>query len=471
MLWIHGGSNVVGSGSFYDGGRLAATHGVVVAALNYRLGPLGFFRHPALRAEGGGAQDHSGNFGLLDQIRALQWLRENVAAFGGDPGNVTIFGESAGGRDVLALLVSPPARGLFQRAIVQSGGTVTLEPARGEALADAAPPGEPNSSGEVLLRLFEADGAKGRAGALAQLAAMTPREVADYLRGKSGPELLGAYEVDRYESMPEVPQMFGDGSVLPAGQLAELMAAGSAAAVPVVLGTTRDEFRVFLFANPNYSRYLLGLLPMLRDEERFLVTAEHMSNWWKATAADELAAAQVRSGNSDVFVYRFDWDEEPRILTADLSVIIGASHGFEIPFVFGHWDLGKAANVVFSEDNLAGREELARAMMSYWVGFARTGDPGRGASGDLPEWRAWDNRPTAEKFLRLDTEAGGGIQMVGGSVTREGVLRSIENDARLPERRHKCRVYWELAKWGRSFEAADYERAGCADYPLDTFPD
>jgi para-nitrobenzyl esterase len=209
---------------------------------------------------------------------------------------------------------------------------------------------------------------------------------------------------------------------------------------------------------------------MLRDEERFLVTAEHMSNWWKATAADELAAALVRSGNAATFVYRFDWDEEPRIRTADLSVMIGASHGFEIPFVFGHWDLGKAANVVFREDNLGGREELARAMMSYWARFARTGDPGRGAAGDLPEWRPWDNRPTAEKFLRLDTTAGGGIQMVGGSVTREGVLRSIESDARLPERRHKCRVYWELAKWGRSFDAADYERAGCAGYPLDSFP-
>ncbi|HEM47360.1 MAG TPA: hypothetical protein ENO23_10000, partial [Alphaproteobacteria bacterium] len=121
MVWIHGGGNVVGHAGFYDGGHLAQSQDVVVVAIHYRLGPLGFFRHAALRADARNALEASGNFGLLDQIRALEWVRDNIAAFGGDPANVTVFGESAGGRDVLALLLSEPARGLFHRAIAQSG--------------------------------------------------------------------------------------------------------------------------------------------------------------------------------------------------------------------------------------------------------------------------------------------------------------------------------------------------------------
>ena len=117
MVWIHGGALVFGAGSqpLYDG-RALATRGAVVVTLNYRLGPLGFFDHPALAGASGGDV----NFGLLDQIAALKWVRENIAAFGGDPGNVTVFGESAGGQSVLALFASPKARGLFQRGIVQS---------------------------------------------------------------------------------------------------------------------------------------------------------------------------------------------------------------------------------------------------------------------------------------------------------------------------------------------------------------
>ena len=127
----------------YDGGRLAAAHDVVVVTIHYRLGPLGWFRHAALRAEGGSPEDRSGNFGTLDQIRALEWVRDNIAAFGGDPGNVTIFGESAGGRDVFALLLSPRARGLFHRAIVQSGGTRTLEAQPGGELRRRPAAGPP----------------------------------------------------------------------------------------------------------------------------------------------------------------------------------------------------------------------------------------------------------------------------------------------------------------------------------------
>ena len=122
MVWIHGGGNSIGTASFYDGSHLATSQDVVVVTTQYRLGPLGWLRHAALRAGTTDATEQSGNFGTLDLVAALRWVRDNAAAFGGDPDNVTIFGESAGGQDVYTLLLAPQARGLFHRAIAQSGG-------------------------------------------------------------------------------------------------------------------------------------------------------------------------------------------------------------------------------------------------------------------------------------------------------------------------------------------------------------
>ncbi len=157
MLWIHGGSNIHGKGD-RDGGNLAATQKLIVITTNYRLGPFGWFRHAALRGEDSNDLDRSGNFGTLDLIQALQWIHENVAAFGGDPGNITISGQSAGGANVFSLLLAPPARGLFHRAIVESGGPGTYPTAMGENFTDDAEPGHANSSNEVLVRLLIKDG-------------------------------------------------------------------------------------------------------------------------------------------------------------------------------------------------------------------------------------------------------------------------------------------------------------------------
>ncbi len=475
MVWIHGGGNVVGSAAFYDAGRLAATQNVVVVAINYRLGPLGWFRHESLRT-GGTAADRSGNFGTLDQIRALEWVRDHIGAFGGDPGNVTIFGESAGGRDVFALLLSPRARGLFHRAIVQSGGTSLTPVAEAEQLADTAPAGHPNSSNEVLARLLVADGtAEDRAAARAQIASLAPAEVAAYLRSVPPADLLRAYPTGGLEGLIDVPQVFRDGAVLPNADGLEHLARGDIYnRVPVMIGSTRDENKVFLFSNPENVEWLLWLVPQLREPELFAATAEHMSQMWKATGVDEPAAALARQQGPSVFAYRFDWDEEPTVFwLADLGEMLGASHGFEIPFVFGHWDLGPEANVIFSEGNREGREELAARMMSYWAQFAQAGDPGHGREGDLPEWKPFDTRPEAEKLLILDTDAGGGVRMSDAGASREQVIAAVDQDPRLASQRDRCRVYHQLVSWGQGLDEQDYPRAGrqgCAEYPFEDYP-
>ena len=436
MVWIHGGGNVVGYGGFYEGGNLAATEKVVVVTINYRLGPLGWFRHAALRGPGTTPEDQSGNFGTLDTIQALRWVRENIAAFGGDPDNVTIFGESAGGRDVYALLQSPLARGLFHRAIVQSGSLRRTPVEIAETLTDASPPGAPNSSGEILLRLLVKDGrATDRDDAKAKAAAMSPAQIASYLRGQSAADLLPLYDAGGVAGLSDVPQMFAEGTVLPAEDaLASFARTDGHANVPVMVGTNRDEDKLFLFADPENVGRFLWVVPKLNDPDRYDALAEHMATMWKASGADEPAAALQRGGNADVYVYRFDWDEAPTVLGANLGQMIGAAHVFEIPFVFGHFDLGKEANQMFTAENEPSRRELSAQMMSYWAEFARKGKPGTGGRGDLPEWKS------GPSFLVFDTAAGGGLRLSDETLTEETALARIASDPRLRNDAERCKV-------------------------------
>jgi para-nitrobenzyl esterase len=473
MVWIHGGGNVVGFADFYDGGRLAQSQDVMVVTLHYRLGPLGWFRHAALR-EGASPAEQSGNFAVLDLVRALEWVRENAASFGGDPGNVTIFGESAGGQNVFALLLAPAAGGLFHRAIAQSGGIWTKTPAEAENFLDDAQPGDPGSSNQVLARLLVAAGkANDEAAAKQAIASLPAPEIADFLRSQTPEQLFAGYPVGGDEGMLEMPQVFGDGVVLPSGDgLAQLSRPDGWNRVPVIAGTNRDEQKLFQFLSPLYVRRWFGVVPQVRDPELYLAAADARSAIWKATGADGPAAA-IWATQPNVFVYRFDWDEEPSVLGLDLGAYVGAAHGFEIPFVFGHWDIGAQGNVIFGAANRAAREALSDQMMSYWASFARTGDPGRGRSGELPDWAAWDGRPGGHKYLILDTEAGGGVRMGSDPETIESVLASVDVDPRLTTQRERCFVYRELARWRGAAAVQEYPtsgREGCAEYPYHEFP-
>jgi para-nitrobenzyl esterase len=448
MFWIHGGGNVIGHAGFYDGGQLAKSQNVVVVAINYRLGPLGWFRHASLREGDSSPDDRSGNYGTLDMIRALEWVRGNISAFGGDPANVTIFGESAGGTDVFTMLLSPRASGLFQRAISQSGGTHFIEPAFGENFIDDDSPGHAGSSNESLIALLQADGiAADRDNAKARLAGMSANEVASYLRSKPPAELLGGYISDVGEGLVDVPMIFKDGVVLPVGDPIELLAgADSWNRVPVIVGTNRDENKLFMFADPRWVKNWFGILPRMRDEEGFNLQAKYQALMWRASGSDEPATAMLRSSDS-VWSYRFDWDEEPSLLGADLSVMLGAAHGFEIPFVFGHYELGEQGNVIFTEENLPGRGALSASMMSYWSHFAQTGNPGRGRDGSLPEWTAWSPKSDGDKFIVLDTTQSGGIRMSAGSVSQQSVGQLAAGDADLLLRDDRCAILSAVKQW------------------------
>jgi len=476
MLWIHGGGNTLGTASFYWIARnLAAEQRVIIIAPNYRLGMLGWFHHPALYGAESSAEDRSGNYGTLDLIRALEWVKENAAAFGGDPGNVTIFGESAGGMNVFSLLVSPKAKGLFHRAISQSGLPSSASLVEASHLVDEAEPGKPGSSAELLLSLLQQDGsAKDRAAAKAQAAGMSAEEISRYLRKKTPQELLAPFaKGSRTFGMYRVPNILRDGTVLPKEPFLEVLGDSKRYnAVPTVVGTNRDEMKLFMAGDPDYVGKLFGLIPHIKDVAKYNRLAAYMSDVWKALGAD-LPANRMRAAQGpSVYAYRFDWDEEPMRGPVDLSVLLGAAHGLEISFVFREFNADLFG--INTDANLAGRQEVSAKMASYWTEFAKSGSPGKGRDGSLPEWKPWDNSSaSAERMIIFDTTAGGGTRMSSQQVSVNALVEQLAQEAALKQAPlERC---WQLAQ-GLQFmmgtgawREEDFKTLGggmCRDYTM-----
>lgn len=467
MFWIHGGGNTVGSGRGYPGTGIAADRDVVVVSINYRLGILGWLSHPALREGAHNPRDASGNFGILDMIMALQWVQNNIDSFGGDPDNVTIFGESAGGRNVFALLASPQANGLFHKAIVQSGSVGTSNRSRAEHFVDDPKPGHVNSGREVLVKwLMDTDRAADLGQARALQSSLPGDELASFMRELTTEQLL----LPLQESLAQkgIPQHFRDGNVLPSEPLLRVFAQPSKwNRVPLMTGTNRDEMKLFLAVNDNYVNQLFGAIPVIRDASRYERVARYMSDRWKAMAVDEVAAV-IRESGADVpvFAYRFDWDEGPSNWLVDYPRLLGAPHGMELDFLFGPM-ISRAVPGLFNEKNAQGVAQLSSAMLSYWTQFAYTGDPARGRSGELPQWRSWVS--SAGQMMLLDTDAGGGLRLSDEGVTVAALKQRLKGDAELSDARNLCEMYVRLFLDNGGiddfYDNTEYQAMGCGDFP------
>lgn len=425
MMWIHGGSNTWGRAEQYDGSALAARFKVVVVVVQYRLGALGWMSLDALRQGGTLPDDASANFGTLDHIRALEWIASDIGAFGGDAGRVTVFGESAGGHNVAALLASPRAKGLFHRAIIQSGSFRSEPAADAEGVTDGGPASATVVARRILGPGKPVDGPALRAAPLAAI--------------------FGAYKTANGQIDPL--RVIADGVTLPVdGVSAGLDNPANYNAVPVMTGANRDEIKLFNALNPEFVWRLFGVLPMARDQAYYDAVSDYPSRMWRANAVDGPAARMVAGGQPAVWAYRFDWDEEGRVLFTDLGKLLGAGHSLEIPFVFGHFKLlGAFDRFAFTKGNAPGRIALSDAMMSYWVNFAATGAPGRGVKGDLPEWKAWSNASGAERIMLLDSPAGGGARMSNDLETRDRITTDLLADPRLKTPARRCTVLTRAA--------------------------
>lgn len=438
MVWVHGGGNSIGTAHAYGAMRnLAAKYGVILVSVNYRLGLLGWFHHASINAADATPEDISGNFGTLDLLASLKWVQTNIKAFGGDPGNVTVFGESAGGFNAFSLLASPLAKGLFHRAIIQSGVPATRTIAEAENFTDSPDPGMSTSSSEMLLKWLIADGrAATRDDAKKVLGSMKTAEVGGYLRSKSPAALVAPLQGAPF-GMYSVPALFRDGVALPIAPITEVLtdpAQGNH--VPVLLGTNRDELKLFMALNPRYVGKTLGLFPFIRDEAVYDRDAALGSDMWRAIGVDGPARALTQSQGNSVFAYRFDWDEEPTRLGIPVAKLLGAAHGLEIGFVFDDVTSEMDVFKIASDENAPGRIELADTMSSYWVNFAVTGAPGRGVDGHLTEWGPYG----AGQFMVLDSKAGGGARMQTGAITAEALEARIWADPSLGDTASRCKA-------------------------------
>ncbi|MEM7360094.1 MAG: carboxylesterase family protein [Pseudomonadota bacterium] len=478
MVWIHGGGNNSGTANLFQAHNLAGSGEVIVVLINYRLGLMGWFSHDSIRQTSGNAEDASGNYGTLDIIAALKWVNQNIAEFGGDPNNVTIFGESAGGRNVYSMLASPLAKGLFHKAISQSGSADTTLQTLAEDFADHKLlhpiSGLRNSSNELIsLVLQQQFPGETKEQIRARLSNMPAARLLQMMRSVNAKQLMQmASDNLGQKGYVKSARIIRDGQVIPKESLLELFKRpGSYNQVPLMLGSNRDEQKVFMARNPEYVSLLFGVLPRIKDVERYNRVSKYVTDNWKAGAVDE-PAKRISAGEAPpVYAYRFDWDEEPSDWLADLPTLLGAAHGFEISFVFGDFQGGIPMDVILTRQNAAGREELSKAMMDYWVEFAYNGNPGKGRSGQQSDWHAWQN--AGDNIMLLDTSADGGRRMEEVRDNVADIKARIPVDTILTSQSDRCRAYATLFLHG--YQASDfwspdeYKSLGCEDYPAGSF--
>ena len=403
MFWIHGGGNTSGIKDYYDFSALVKEQQVVIVKINYRLGPMGWFTHPGIQGLQEG-MDKTSNFGTLDIIEALRWVKINIASFGGNPGNVTIFGESAGGHNVLTLLASPLSQGLFHKAISQSGYTTSFTKA--EAIGINASNQTVNSLGsESILQQHDNTSYQSIKNLYLQDPEQHKRSYQAYLRSIDGKELLATYKEIADDTYDRIPLVTRDGLVIPlSGIQAALKDPANKKNIPVMAGSNKDELSLWLGANRYFVKAsfpLTKLVPIPKVEfkrpDLYKLWVETRSQGWKLRGVDEPLMALENAGYQSLYSYRFDWDDQKQSYFADFPSLVGAAHGYEISFITGDFKFGPIGSFVYPKGDL--RDEMQSTMMNAWASFARSGAPDTGKN--IP-WKKF----TSEKryFMKLDND-------------------------------------------------------------------
>ena len=436
IVFIHGGSNVSGytADPVYDGAALAKTANAVVVTANYRLGIFGWLDLPQLKS-GTSPNDDSGNFAILDNIKALQFINANIANFGGNPGNVTVMGQSAGAIDVYALLTSPLMVAanpkLFHKVVPISGGLSLASNLPAGSIATLSPASTFLAQGNALLNnLLIADGkATDTASAQAYVATQTSTQIADYLRAKDPSTLLttlltklAALGLSGSGPIPE-------GTVVPVDPVAAINA-GTYVKVPVLASNARDEAKLFptflalspalggksgrlvtdatLFStqfsyDPNAAPTVTidqwipsSYLPVATPVTGFNAETDLLNKIFFIASRDNILNA-LKAQQPGVWYYQFSWDKEP----APWNDIYGAAHVFDLPFVFGNFGPSLFGNVIASTANKPGRLDLSDAMMKSVGAFAKNGDPNNAALGVV--WPAWPSKLIFDASLTAKT--------------------------------------------------------------------
>jgi para-nitrobenzyl esterase len=415
-VWIHGGSNNFGSAREYSAAVLATRADMVVVVVQYRLGPLGWLYHPALQSGTDPISD-SGNFGTTDHAQALRWVQGNIEAFGGDSHNVTVGGESAGAHNTMNMVISPLGKGLFHRALYESGGMAPVPVSA--ALAQA---------NNIILYLVMYTESLTLSQAQDFLAAMSLEELKAYLYAADAGDLFKAI-LAIAGALPTFP-IAEDGVVMPQDGWLPAIQAGRYNKMPIILGSNEFEMKSFMPLYGGYVKALFGVppgpyswlslfasvrnnnvpdymavLPTSFDRDLYDRTGYFGSLQWKAKNVDSIAHA-LSMVQDKVYAYLFRW---PRVGVVagqtPFDFIYGAGHAAEIPFFFG----GDKGLFDLPDLTAPGTRALQNAMMGYLANFARTGNPNSGDSNQLfprkrTKWPQWSYAPGDPKAIVFDAD-------------------------------------------------------------------
>ena len=430
MFWIHGGGNTSGLKDLYDYSTMVNRHDVIVVTINYRLGAFGWFTHPSIQGNQQGL-DKASNFGTLDIIQALKWVNKNIELFGGDSNNITIFGESAGGHNVLSLMVSPQAKGLFNKAISQSGYTTSVS--TGEAFAiDETHPTFNHTSSEVVKRL------------IGNHESLSSEDLYKRLLGLSAEEFFSEYSD---KSNLEVPLLTNDGIVIPLQGLEKALSNSSYVSnVPFMAGSNRDEVKLWIgtaeyFVKLDYSFLgsILGIPRVtLKDEDAFEAFNYYRSEAWKIRGVIEPLSSLNSIGNKQTYAYRFDWDDHRRFIVADFKKLIGASHGTEISLVTGNNKLVEGYGFLIYPAGPSKRF-ISKNMMLFWSNFAKYGNPGTSTNGI--EWKTYGTNTSKDNFMILDNRKS--MSMTNSFITYKDLVQELNYDSRVNEL-ERCVILYQM---------------------------
>ena len=438
MFWIHGGGNTSGLKDLYDFNKMVKRHNVIVVRINYRLGPFGWFTHPSIQDYQSG-KDKSSNFGTLDIISALEWTKENIELFGGDPNNITIFGESAGGHNVLSLLVSENSRGLFHKAISMSGYTTSINPNDAYKQSQKSSTSAHTSS-EIIKKILATKNYSDDS--------YSEEDVRNILYNLTTDEFFQHY-YDR-ETYEEIPLLTSDGLVIPKIGLRDaLYEKDHINSVPTIAGSNRDEVKLWIgtaeyFVNLEFSPVgsVLNIPKVkLKDEDAFEAFNYYRSNAWKIRGVDIPLKGLHASGNNNLYAYRYDWDDHRRYVVADFKKLIGAAHATEIPLLAGNSKLVGGyplSDLIYPP----GRSKLftSRNMMKFWTNFAKTGKPGK--STNSVKWESIvNNGDLGNSYIILDSRQN--LKMNSEIKTFKSLAEELYEDNRVNEL-EKCVILLQM---------------------------
>jgi para-nitrobenzyl esterase len=400
MFWIHGGGNTSGLKDLYDFSAMVNKHNVVVVTINYRLGPFGWYTHPSIQDLQQGL-DKTSNFGTLDIIAALKWVQSNITLFGGDPSNVTIFGESAGGHNVLSLLVAKQAKNLFHKAISQSGYTTTYS--KEDAYKQTKKSSTSNhTSWNIVNRIIKDK-------SLDLISENDTYKVRELLKNLSSEDFFRYYS--QRESYENLPLLTADGIVIPTIGLTEALSKKEYVIdLPTLAGSNKDEVKLWLasakyFVDLEYSLFgsLLGVpRVVLNDKDAFNLFNSYRSRAWKLRGVDGPLRSLHISGNNNLYAYRYDWDDHRRFFIADFKELIGAAHATEIPLLTGNNKLvGDYGFLIYPKG--PSKRFTSKNMMQFWANFAKNGKPGVSSNG--VEWLKYNGEEnSSSSFMVLDNK-------------------------------------------------------------------